>query len=72
MRNGLMSLTQRTLGSCTLIQSILPKLLESEDNGHMDKAIALVQKNAEYAYNHISKMKGLKPIAPQAAFYMMV
>lgn len=72
MRHGLMSLTQRTLGSCSIIQSILPKLLESEDHGHMKNAIALIQKNAKYAFNRISKMDGLKPIAPQAAFYMMV
>ena len=67
-----MRLTQRILGACTLVQAILPRLLEDEDTQYMDKAVFLIQSNAEYAFGRISNMCGLKPITPQAAFYMMV
>lgn len=72
IRRGLLRLTQRILGPCTLVQSILPKLLEDEDTQYMDKAVSLIQSNAEYAFSRISNMCGLRPVTPQAAFYMMV
>ncbi|XP_039273937.1 tyrosine aminotransferase-like [Styela clava] len=72
IRNALTCLTQRILGPCTLVQAILPKILEDSDNSYMDRAINIIQTNAEYAFSHIANMPGLQPVTPQAAFYMMV
>lgn len=72
MRKGLTSLTQRVLGPCTLVQAAVPSILENVSDEFHAHTIRIVERNAEIAYDSFSHIQGLRPVKPQAAFYMMV
>lgn len=72
VRPGLMALSQRILGPNTLIQGAVRKILNETSKTFFDKTIAVVQRNAEVFYDIMSKVKGLNPIMPAGAMYMMI
>jgi len=72
MRSSLTSLTQRTLGPCSLLQGALPKILQSTPQSLYDHTNNLIEENSSMFYELISSMKGLTPIKPSGAMYMMV
>jgi tyrosine aminotransferase len=72
VRHGLIALSQRILGPNTIIQGAVKNILENTPQEFFDKSIGLVQKNAELFYEALNKIKGLKPIMPAGAMYMMV
>jgi tyrosine aminotransferase len=72
VRHGLVALSQRILGPNTIVQGAVRTILEKTPTEFFDKSIALVQKNAELFYDGMNKIKGLKPIMPAGAMYMMV
>ncbi|CAK8672528.1 tyrosine aminotransferase-like [Clavelina lepadiformis] len=71
IRTGLVKLSQRILGPCTLIQAALPGILSTPEACHQE-TIAKLEKNADLLYEKLRIIPGLKPIKPEAAMYMMV
>ena len=65
-------LSQRILGPCTLVQAALPDILTKTSNEFHDNTLKNLEKGAMTAYSEISKIKGLNPVKPGAAMYMMV
>lgn len=71
-RAALQSLSQRIIGSNTLVQGALPEILQNTPQSFFDDTIGQVQQNAEIAFDKIKDCPGLHPIKPKGAMYMMV
>ncbi|KYN15883.1 PREDICTED: tyrosine aminotransferase [Trachymyrmex cornetzi] len=72
IRKGLQCLSQRIIGSNTIIQGALPKILRNTPQEFFDDVINTLYSHSKLAYNSIIKIPGLKPIMPDGAMYMMV
>jgi len=72
IRKGLMCMSQRIIGSNTLVQGALPKILKSTPKSFFENTIHVVKKNADLAFQKLKRIPGLMPVMPQGAMYMMV
>ncbi|EAA06243.4 tyrosine aminotransferase [Anopheles arabiensis] len=72
VRRGLANLSVRILGSNTLVQRALPAILDNTPNDFFDDLVATLHRHAELAYKGIKQIRGLNPIMPGGAMYMMV
>lgn len=72
IRHGLIALSQRILGPNTVIQGAVKAILNNTPEEFFERSISHVQKNAEMFYDAMSVVRGLKPIMPAGAMYMMV
>ncbi|KAF7997975.1 hypothetical protein HCN44_009373 [Aphidius gifuensis] len=72
IRKGLQCLSQRIIGSNTIVQGALPTILKNTPQIFFDNVINLLYNHSKLIYNLISKIPGLKPIKPDGAMYMMV
>lgn len=72
IRAGLQSLSQRIIGSNTIVQGALPTILGSTPKSFFDDTLRQIQDNAKLCYTAISATPGLRPVMPQGAMYMMV
>lgn len=72
VRRGLANLSVRILGSNTLVQRALPAILDNTPNDFFDDLVATLHRHAELAYKAIKQIRGLNPIMPGGAMYMMV
>lgn len=69
---GIKNLTGRILGPNTLIQGALPDILEKTPQKYFDGVIDILNKNAKLAYDILKDIRGLKPVMPAGAMYMMI
>ena len=72
IRQGLKSLSQRIIGTNTVIQGALPIILKETPQSFFDNTISVIHQNAMLAYDRLKRVPGLKPVMPQGAMYMMV
>ncbi|XP_034945668.1 tyrosine aminotransferase isoform X2 [Chelonus insularis] len=72
IRAGLQSLSQRIIGSSTIIQGALPAILKNTPQKFFDNIIKTLYHHAQISYNFIKDIPGLKPIMPDGAMYMML
>ncbi|XP_078050602.1 tyrosine aminotransferase isoform X2 [Augochlora pura] len=72
IRKALHCLSQRIIGSNTLIQGALPAILKNTPQSFYDDIIHILHDHSKLAYDCIVKIPGLKPIMPTGAMYMMV
>lgn len=72
IRKALHCLSQRIIGSNTLIQGALPAILRNTPQDFYDHTMRMLHNHSRLAYNCIMKVPGLKPIMPEGAMYMMV
>ncbi|XP_076628264.1 tyrosine aminotransferase [Colletes latitarsis] len=72
IRKGLHRLSQRIIGSNTLIQGALPAILRNTPQKFYDDVMCTLHNHSKLAYNCIIKVPGLRPIMPDGAMYMMV
>ncbi|XP_071038569.1 tyrosine aminotransferase isoform X2 [Parasteatoda tepidariorum] len=72
VRRGLQALSQRIIGSNTIVQGALPAILRDTPETFFEDCIEIVQRNAVLAYSIIAEVPGLKPVMPAGAMYMMV
>eukprot|EP00106_Octopus_bimaculoides_P006514 XP_014773956.1 PREDICTED: tyrosine aminotransferase-like [Octopus bimaculoides] len=71
IRGGLLNLSQKILGPCTLVQGALPNILKNTEKSFFDSIITIVEENAKFCYESFLRIPGLKPVMPQGALYMM-
>ncbi|KAJ8867262.1 hypothetical protein PR048_031061 [Dryococelus australis] len=69
---GLQRLSQRIVGSNTLVQGALPGILENTPKDFYLNTITILYNNALVAFDVLKKVEGLYPIMPEGAMYMMV
>ncbi|KAL3095285.1 hypothetical protein niasHS_007384 [Heterodera schachtii] len=72
VKAGIVSLSQKIVGPCALIQGALPRILRDTPQSFFDNTKALLAKNSEIVYDILCQVPGLKPLRPQGAMYMMV
>lgn len=72
MSKALLCLTQRILGPCTLVQAALKNILENVPASFHQSTNEFLQRSATLCYDRLRNIKGLKPVEPEAAFYLMV
>ncbi|XP_011145008.1 tyrosine aminotransferase [Harpegnathos saltator] len=72
IRKGLHCLSQRIIGSNTIIQGALPAILRKTPQNFFDDVIRTLYSHSKLAYSCVAKIPGLKPIMPDGAMYMMV
>ncbi|KAL9650120.1 hypothetical protein ABK040_011290 [Willaertia magna] len=73
VRDGLQRLTTLILGPNTPIQGALPKILLNYDFTNFFKKINLLLKDAaNYTFERVNEMKGLKVLKPEGAMYCMI
>ncbi|XP_068242081.1 LOW QUALITY PROTEIN: tyrosine aminotransferase-like [Palaemon carinicauda] len=71
-KQGLQSLSQRIIGTNTLVQGALPTILSKTPKSFFEDTIKQIEGNAKMCFEMITAVPGLKPIMPQGAMYMMV
>ncbi|RZC43232.1 tyrosine aminotransferase, partial [Asbolus verrucosus] len=72
IRKALTSLSQRIIGSNTLIQGALPAILQNTPQNFHDNLINILEKHAKLAFEILRNVRGLAPFMPQGTMYMMV
>lgn len=72
VRKGLQSLSQRIIGSSTILQGALHTILNDTPAQFFASTIATVHENALLAFNLLSSLQGLRPVMPSGAMYMMI
>ncbi|XP_023346899.1 tyrosine aminotransferase [Eurytemora carolleeae] len=72
IRKGLLCMSQRIIGSNTLIQGALPTILQNTPKSFFEETIHIIKSNADLAYKKLKEVPGLMPVMPQGAMYMMV
>jgi len=72
VRKGLLCMSQRIIGSNTLVQGALPTILASTPRSFFDNTLAIIQSNAKLAFKKLRGVPGMMPVMPQGAMYMMV
>ncbi|XP_043789175.1 tyrosine aminotransferase isoform X1 [Apis laboriosa] len=72
IRKALHCLSQRIIGSNTLVQGALPAILKNTPQGFYDDVMRTLYNHSKLAYDYTIKIPGLKPIMPNGAMYMMV
>jgi tyrosine aminotransferase len=69
VRKGLLCMSQRIIGSNTLIQGALPTILATTPKSFFESTINIVKRNAEIAYSKLKSVPGLMPVMPQVFVY---
>lgn len=72
IREGLRRLSQRIMGSNTLVQGALPAILRNTPQTFFDDVIHQLYAHSKLVYDCLDSAPGLRPIMPQGAMYMMV
>lgn len=72
IRKGLLCMSQRIIGSNTLIQGALPAILKNTPKSFFEDTINTIKRNAQLAFTKLKAVPGLMPVMPQGAMYMMV
>ncbi|XP_066570039.1 tyrosine aminotransferase isoform X2 [Amia ocellicauda] len=72
IREGLVKLSQRILGPCTLVQGAIKSILNNTSQGFYEGTISFLQSNSDICYTALSTVPGLTPIKPSGAMYIMV
>jgi len=72
VRQGLFDMATRILGANSVIQGALPKILSETPQSFFDDTMSYIENISNIAYTNLSMIRGLKPIRPRGAMYMMV
>lgn len=72
VKRGILSMSQRLMGPNMLVQGALPQILDQAPELHLNQTRSLLERNAETGYKMLSAVKGLRPLKPNGAIYMMV
>eukprot|EP00922_Rhytidocystis_sp_ex-Travisia-forbesii_P070267 GHVS01104993.1.p1 GENE.GHVS01104993.1~~GHVS01104993.1.p1 ORF type:complete len:481 (-),score=73.01 GHVS01104993.1:221-1663(-) len=69
---GLVSLSQLTLGPCSIIQSVLPELLLLTPPLYYQETMVALAEHAQVVCDKLKNVEGLEVMPPQGAMYAMV
>ncbi|XP_057277935.1 tyrosine aminotransferase isoform X2 [Pezoporus wallicus] len=72
IRDGLVRLSQRILGPCTLVQGALERILHRTPSEFYHNTLSILKSNADLCYAALSAIPGLRPVRPAGAMYLMV
>ena len=69
---GIKQLTQIIVGPNSLIQSVLPPVLERTPATFYDTTMATLKEHAEFTVSRLGEVEALSPVRPDGAMYVMV
>ncbi|KAJ6652484.1 hypothetical protein lerEdw1_011454 [Lerista edwardsae] len=72
VRDGLLRLSQRILGPCTVVQGALSRILRWTSPEFYHNTLSFLKSNADLCYAALSAVCGLQPVRPSGAMYLMV
>ncbi|XP_078525813.1 tyrosine aminotransferase [Lissotriton helveticus] len=72
IREGLVCLSQRILGPCTIVQGALEQIIHRTPQEFYENTISFLKSNADLCYTALSTVPGLRPVRPDGAMYLMV
>ncbi|XP_062997021.1 tyrosine aminotransferase [Elgaria multicarinata webbii] len=72
IRDGLLRLSQRILGPCTVVQGALGRILRRTSPEFYHNTLSFLKSNAALCYTALSAVCGLCPVRPSGAMYLMV
>uniref|UniRef100_A0A3Q3WNJ9 Tyrosine aminotransferase n=1 Tax=Mola mola TaxID=94237 RepID=A0A3Q3WNJ9_MOLML len=72
IRQGLVKLSQRILGACSIVQGALECILNNTPQSFFNSTISFLKSNAEICFSELSTIPGLNPVMPSGAMYLMV
>ncbi|XP_036604820.1 tyrosine aminotransferase [Trichosurus vulpecula] len=72
IRDGLVKLTQRILGPCTIVQGALKSIMRRTPQEFYHNTLSFLKSNADLCYGALAAIPGLRPIQPSGAMYLMV
>ncbi|NXA54262.1 ATTY aminotransferase, partial [Nothocercus julius] len=72
IRDGLLRLSQRILGPCTIVQGALEHILDRTPPEFYHNTLSILKSNADLCYAALSAIPGLHPVQPAGAMYIMV
>ncbi|KAF4072017.1 hypothetical protein AMELA_G00269520 [Ameiurus melas] len=72
IREGLVKLSQRILGACTVIQGALENIFKNTPSEFYQSTINFMKSNADICFSELSTVPGLNPVMPSGAMYIMV
>ncbi|XP_062860341.1 tyrosine aminotransferase [Trichomycterus rosablanca] len=72
IREGLVKLSQRILGACTIVQGAVESILNETPSKFYQSTINFIKSNAEICFSELSTIPGLNPVMPSGAMYLMV
>jgi tyrosine aminotransferase len=71
VKAGLISLSTLILGANSLVQSLLPTILQETPQSFFTETMGLLHSNTLFLYSRLEKIPGLNPIMPDGAMYLM-
>ncbi|CAB3399770.1 unnamed protein product [Caenorhabditis bovis] len=72
VRKGIVALSQKIVGPCSLVQGALPKILRETPESYFQHNRKFIEKNANIVERILGKVNGIKVIKPCGAMYMMI
>ncbi|XP_051884589.1 tyrosine aminotransferase [Pristis pectinata] len=72
IRHGLVCLSQRILGPCTIVQGALEDILNKTTQEFYDATNSILKSNTDLCFNALAMVPGLRPIRACGTMYMMV
>uniref|UniRef100_A0AAX7U2N5 Tyrosine aminotransferase n=1 Tax=Astatotilapia calliptera TaxID=8154 RepID=A0AAX7U2N5_ASTCA len=72
IRQGLVKLSQRILGACSIVQGALEQILDSTPQSFYNNTIGFLKSNSEICFSELSSVPGLNPVMPSGAMYIMI
>uniref|UniRef100_A0A8C5FZ78 Tyrosine aminotransferase n=1 Tax=Gouania willdenowi TaxID=441366 RepID=A0A8C5FZ78_GOUWI len=72
IRQGLVKLSQRILGACSIVQGALESILNDTPQSFYSSTISFLKSNSEICFNKLCTVPGLNPVMPSGAMYLMV
>jgi tyrosine aminotransferase len=72
IREGINRLSTLLLGANTVIQAALPEILHHTPPIHYETLIQTLHTHASFLFERLKCIRGLHPVRPQGAMYMMV
>ena len=70
IRQGLNSLSQRIIGSNTIVQGALKSILEDTPESFYKETLSVIEINARLAHERLNSIAGLKPVMPDVRIYL--
>ncbi|VDM79587.1 unnamed protein product [Strongylus vulgaris] len=69
---GLVALSQKIVGPCSIIQGALPKILRDTPNEYFEHNRRIISRNAGIVNKSLKGVKGVHCLKPHGAMYMMI
>ncbi|RCN51301.1 tyrosine transaminase [Ancylostoma caninum] len=72
VRKGLVALSQKIVGPCSLVQGALPKILKDTPDEFFEHNRRVISRNAGIVNKTLKGVKGVHCLKPHGAMYMMI